>query len=120
MAKGRQKGEIIKNWLDDYEWLIDAELHKYFNNISFAARSLTKQLKNRDGEFVVYSTFRAQLSRWLKRRKKIKELAKIHQLNADDDLVKLVSQLQDIQYGKKKPLSESKAKLENNSQVQKQ
>lgn len=110
MAKGRQKGDIVKNWLDDYEWLIDIELKKYFNNISFVARSLTKQLKNSNGEFVVYSTFRAQLSRWLKRRKHIKELAKLNNLNPETDLVNLVEQLQQVQNRQKKASEKIKGK----------
>lgn len=92
-ASGRKKGSIVGSWLDEHEWLIDSSLSSNNDNASAVARDLAPHIK-RDGKELNTMTFRSQLSRWVKRRVILRELALENQISPTLPLVEIVSQLQ--------------------------
>ncbi|CAK3116410.1 Recombinase family protein [Vibrio crassostreae] len=92
-ATGRKKGAIVSSWLDEHEWLINSSLAAHGNNISKVSRDLASNIK-REGKEVNESTFRSQLSRWLKRREELKQLAIEHRIAPAMECTQLVELLQ--------------------------
>ncbi|TCN64010.1 DNA invertase Pin-like site-specific DNA recombinase [Vibrio crassostreae] len=90
---GRKKGAIVSSFLDEHEWLIDISLDNHNSNISKAAHELVSNIK-RDGKELNPSTFRSQLSRWLKRREELKQLAIEHRVPPSLTCADIVVQLQ--------------------------
>lgn len=90
---GRKKGAIVSSFLDEHEWLIDISLSNHNSNISKAAQELVSNIK-RDGKELNPSTFRSQLSRWLKRREELKQLAIEHRVPPSLACAEIVLQLQ--------------------------
>lgn len=94
-SSGRKVGAIVASWLDEHEWLIDSSMAAHDNNVSKVARDLVSTIK-RDGKPLNESTFRSQLSRWLKRREEIKQIAIEHRIAPSMECVQLVELLQSM------------------------
>ncbi len=95
-AAGRRKGQLVASWLDEHEWLIDDSLSKNSNNTSKAAKDLASTIK-RDGKEINASTLRSQLSRWLKRREELKQLAIQNRISPSLEIQQIVELLQSKQ-----------------------
>ncbi|WP_207383103.1 recombinase family protein [Photobacterium profundum] len=92
-SSGRQEKAVIKSWLDGHEWLIDTRIQQHGNNISDASRDLSNELM-KNGKPIPHTTLRSALSRWLKRREKLKAQCLRNYIAQTTDCTTMVELLQ--------------------------